>query len=83
MGLRLCYFLGIGDVYGLDGWFGTAFDKAILGEVHLYYGEGVAFDPRRSHLFSRYPAEAWAVVSSRGSFLQKTTFYLRSQFIST
>lgn len=34
-----------GDVYSLQGWFGTAVDKALLGEAHLYRGEGVPFDP--------------------------------------
>jgi len=29
----------------LAGWFGTAIDKSILGESHMYHGEGVAFDP--------------------------------------
>lgn len=33
------------DPYSLAGWFGTAFDKALLGASHLYRGEGVAFDP--------------------------------------
>ncbi|MEQ1798889.1 MAG: heparan-alpha-glucosaminide N-acetyltransferase domain-containing protein [Lacibacter sp.] len=34
-----------GDPYSLQGWFGTDIDKAILGEAHMYKGEGVAFDP--------------------------------------
>jgi predicted acyltransferase len=29
------------DPYSLQGWFGTAIDKAILGEAHMYKGEGV------------------------------------------
>lgn len=33
------------DPYSLQGWFGTPIDKAILGEPHMYHGEGVAFDP--------------------------------------
>lgn len=42
----LCYYLGaLGDPYSLAGWFGSAVDKAILGESHMYHGEGVAFDP--------------------------------------
>ena len=42
----LCYSLGhIGDPYSFSGYFGTAWDKAILGENHLYKGEGVPFDP--------------------------------------
>lgn len=34
-----------GDPYSLEGWFGNNIDKAILGEAHLYRGEGVPFDP--------------------------------------
>ncbi len=34
-----------GDPYSLAGWFGTAIDSNILGELHLYKGEGVPFDP--------------------------------------
>ncbi len=42
----LCLVLGTpGDPYSLNGWFGTDIDKAILGERHLYRGEGVPFDP--------------------------------------
>jgi len=32
------------DPFSLTGWFGTKIDMAILGEKHLYHGEGVAFD---------------------------------------
>lgn len=42
----LCYMLGTkGDPYSLSGFFGTHIDKAVLGEAHMYHGEGVAFDP--------------------------------------
>ncbi|MBP6764341.1 MAG: DUF1624 domain-containing protein [Rubrivivax sp.] len=34
-----------GDEYSLQGWFGTAVDRALLGESHLYRGEGLPFDP--------------------------------------
>jgi len=34
-----------GDPYSLQGWFGTAVDRALLGEAHLYRGEGLPFDP--------------------------------------
>jgi predicted acyltransferase len=34
-----------GNPYSLQGWFGTAWDKALLGESHLYRGEGMPFDP--------------------------------------
>ena len=41
-----CEWLGApGDVYSLQGWFGTALDRALLGEGHLYRGEGLPFDP--------------------------------------
>ena len=33
------------DPYSLQGWFGTAIDRALLGDTHLYQGEGVPFDP--------------------------------------
>jgi predicted acyltransferase len=33
------------DPYSLAGFFGNDVDKALLGESHLYHGEGVAFDP--------------------------------------
>lgn len=53
----LCEALGTpGDVYSLQGWFGTAWDKALLGESHLYRGEGVPFDPEG--LASTAPAVA-------------------------
>ena len=52
-----CLALGApGDVYSLQGWFGTAVDHALLGEGHLYRGEGVPFDPEG--LASTAPAVA-------------------------
>ena len=33
------------DPWSLEGFFGTALDRALLGESHLYRGEGVPFDP--------------------------------------
>jgi predicted acyltransferase len=39
------YFGAPGDPYSLSGYFGTGVDKAILGESHMYKGEGVTFDP--------------------------------------
>jgi predicted acyltransferase len=42
----LCLFLGSpGDPFSLNGFFGTAVDKAVLGIPHMYKGEGVPFDP--------------------------------------
>jgi predicted acyltransferase len=45
-----------GDPYSLKGFFGTAVDKALLGESHLYKGEGIPFDPEG--LASTVPAVA-------------------------
>lgn len=53
----LCEALGApGDAYSLQGWFGTAWDRALLGERHLYRGEGLPFDPEG--LASTAPAVA-------------------------
>ena len=42
----LCAMLGDkADPYSLQGYFGTAVDKAVFGAAHMYHGEGVAFDP--------------------------------------
>lgn len=37
--------MGTSDPYSLEGWFGTAIDKEILGIAHMYKGEGIPFDP--------------------------------------
>jgi predicted acyltransferase len=44
------------DPYSLEGFFGTALDRALLGAGHLYRGEGVPFDPEG--LASTLPAVA-------------------------
>jgi len=41
----LCVAANPADPFSLEGWFGTNIDKAILGDKHMYHGEGVAFDP--------------------------------------
>jgi predicted acyltransferase len=41
----LCVAGNSADPYSIVGWFGTKVDMNILGEKHLYHGEGVAFDP--------------------------------------
>ncbi len=33
------------EPFSLNGWFGTEIDKMLLGESHMYHGEGIAFDP--------------------------------------
>lgn len=59
----LCVALGApGDPYSLQGWFGTAWDRALLGEAHLYRGEGVPFDPEG--LASTAPAVAQVLLGA-------------------
>ncbi len=41
----LCIVGNPSDPYSLAGWFGTDIDKKVLGEAHMYHGEGIAFDP--------------------------------------
>jgi predicted acyltransferase len=41
----LCVVANQADPFSLSGWFGTNIDVNILGEKHVYHGEGVAFDP--------------------------------------
>lgn len=41
----LCIAANPADPFSLHGWFGTEVDKAILGEKHMYKGEGIPFDP--------------------------------------
>ena len=42
----LCFSFGNAiDPYSLKGYFGTHVDIALFGELHVYHGEGVAFDP--------------------------------------
>ena len=33
------------DPFSLSGYFGTTIDLKMLGAVHMYHGEGIAFDP--------------------------------------
>jgi predicted acyltransferase len=41
----ICVAANPADPYSLQGWIGNEVDKAILGEAHMYHGEGVAFEP--------------------------------------
>jgi len=50
----LCVLGNPADPYSLTGWFGTKVDIAVLHEVHMYKGEGIAFDPEG--LMSTIPA---------------------------
>jgi predicted acyltransferase len=51
-----CVAFGGADPYSLEGFFGTALDRALLGPAHLYQGEGAPFDPEG--LASTVPAVA-------------------------
>lgn len=63
-------FLGFGDSYSLEGWFGTKIDKAVLGTAHMYKGEGVPFDPEG--LVSTLPAIIQIVFGYlAGTFIKK------------
>lgn len=65
-----CAFLGQGDPYSLEGWFGTDIDKQLLGVAHMYKGEGVAFDPEG--LMSTFPAIVQTVLGYlAGVFIRK------------
>jgi len=41
----VCLLASSSDPYSLQGWFGTDIDRQVLGEPHMYKGEGVPFDP--------------------------------------
>jgi predicted acyltransferase len=65
----VCAWFGVGDPYSLEGWFGTAVDKQILGVAHLYKGEGVPFDPEG--IASTLPAVVQVVFGYLvGTFIQ-------------
>ena len=60
----LCLALGQpGDPYSLEGFFGTALDRTLLGARHLYQGEGVAFDPEG--LAATLPCAAQVLIGYR------------------
>ena len=41
----ICVAANPADPFSLAGWFGTKIDLALLGEAHIYKGEGSSFDP--------------------------------------
>lgn len=51
-----CNIMNSADPYSMAGWFGTAIDKAIFGEAHIYRGGGVPFE--NEGLVSTIPAIA-------------------------
>ena len=65
----LCFTAGDpADPYSLNGWFGNAVDKLLLGENRLYKGEGVPFDPE-------------GLMSSFGAIAQVLLGYLTGHYI--
>jgi predicted acyltransferase len=66
----LCYVGNPADPYSLKGWFGTGIDKLILGETHMYKGEGIPFDPEG--LMSTLPAIVQVIFGYLvGDYIQK------------
>jgi predicted acyltransferase len=41
----VCYVSNPTDPYSMSGWFGTAIDKRIIGEPHMYKVDTISFDP--------------------------------------
>ena len=75
IGLLLLYWIillifGEGDPFSMNGNAGILLDKWLLGEAHMYHGEGVAFEPEGllSTMTSISNVVAGFVV---GSFIQK------------
>ena len=66
----LCYAGNPADPYSLKGWFGTGIDKLLLGETHMYKGEGIPFDPEG--LMSTLPAIVQVIFGYLvGDYIQK------------
>ncbi len=66
----LCFLLGTNDPYSMAGWFGNNIDRAILGEAHMYKGEGMLFDPEG--LMSAIPAIVQVIFGYLvGDYIQK------------
>ena len=66
----LCLAGNPSDPYSIQGWFGTNIDKAILGEAHMYHGEGIAFDPEG--LVSTLPAIVQVIIGFlAGDFIRR------------
>lgn len=66
----ICVWANPSDPFSLNGWFGTKIDKAILGENHMYHGEGIAFDPE-------------GLMSTPPAIVQVILGYLVGEFIIT
>ena len=66
----LCVAINPADPFSLKGWFGTKVDLYLLGNSHLYHGEGVAFDPE-------------GLMNTFGSIVQVILGYLVGNYIIT
>ena len=66
----LCIAANPADPFSIHGWFGTAVDIKLLGESHMYHGEGIAFDPE-------------GTMSIIGSIVQVIFGYQAGQYIIT
>ncbi len=66
----LCVAGNPADPYSLKGWFGTAIDIKLLGEKHMYKGEGIPFDPE-------------GIMSTLASIVQVIFGYLAGYYILT
>ncbi len=64
----LCIAANPADPFSIHGWFGTAVDIKLLGEKHMYHGEGIPFDPE-------------GTMSIFGSIVQVIFGYLVGQYI--
>jgi predicted acyltransferase len=64
----LCMAANPADPFSIGGWFGINIDKNILGEKHMYHGEGLAFDPE-------------GLMSSFGAVVQVVLGYLAGNYI--
>lgn len=66
--------------YSLEGFFGTALDRHLLGAAHLYRGEGMPFDPEGiastlpaiAQVLLGYIARQWLVDNQRRARLMTT-----------
>lgn len=66
----ICFTGNPSDPYSITGWIGNEADKAILGEAHMYKGEGMPFDPEG--LLSTIPAICQVILGFLvGNFIQE------------
>ncbi len=56
----LCFYLGGSLPYSMEGFVGTRFDSMILGQSHMYMGEGTPFEPEG--LFSSIGAISQVII---------------------